>query len=150
MKSALWCRRSKPPSKVYSGNRLSILFPRQTADGTTWSQTSWKTRTHWNVIDDRATKGNAWAVDLIASWGRVVSSRNFAFDTSNDNIMRQSYYYLTPRWTTISFTILTFNLSNFSRKVISKISTQPHTIVKQICFTSGNVLFKLLFSLSKN
>ena len=31
-----------------------------------------------------------------------------------------------------------------------KISVQPHTIVKQICFPNGNVLFLLLFSLSKN
>ena len=35
-----------------------------------------------------------------------------------------------------------------------KISAQPHTIVKQICFPNGNVLFLLLFlllfSLSKN
>ena len=31
-----------------------------------------------------------------------------------------------------------------------KISAQPHTIVKQICFPNGNVLFLSLFSLSKN
>ena len=31
-----------------------------------------------------------------------------------------------------------------------KISAQPHTIVKQICFPDGNVLFLSLFSLSKN
>ena len=31
-----------------------------------------------------------------------------------------------------------------------KISSQPHTIVKQICFPNGNVLFLSLFSLSKN
>ena len=31
-----------------------------------------------------------------------------------------------------------------------KISAQPHTIVKQIFFPNGNVLFLLLFSLSKN
>ena len=31
-----------------------------------------------------------------------------------------------------------------------KISAQPHTIIKQICFPNGNVLFLLLFSLSKN
>ena len=33
---------------------------------------------------------------------------------------------------------------------LGKISAQPHTIVKQICFLNGNVLFLLLFSLSKN
>ena len=31
-----------------------------------------------------------------------------------------------------------------------KISAQPHTIVKQICFPNGNVLFLSLFSLFKN
>ena len=31
-----------------------------------------------------------------------------------------------------------------------KISAQPHTIVKQICFPNGNLLFLSLFSLSKN
>ena len=31
-----------------------------------------------------------------------------------------------------------------------KISAQPHTIVKQICFPNGNVLFLSLFPLSKN
>ena len=33
---------------------------------------------------------------------------------------------------------------------LGKISAQPHTIVKQIWLPSGNVLFLLLFSLSKN
>ena len=31
-----------------------------------------------------------------------------------------------------------------------KVSAQPHTIVKQICFPNGNVLFLSLFSLFKN
>ena len=31
-----------------------------------------------------------------------------------------------------------------------KFSAQPHTIVKQICFPNGNVLFLSLFSLFKN
>ena len=31
-----------------------------------------------------------------------------------------------------------------------KISAQPPTIVKQICFPNGNILFLSLFSLSKN
>ena len=34
--------------------------------------------------------------------------------------------------------------------IIGKISAQPHTIVKQICFPNGNVLFLSLLSLSKN
>ena len=34
--------------------------------------------------------------------------------------------------------------------MFGKISAQPHTIVKQICFPNGNVLFLSLFSLSKN
>ena len=34
--------------------------------------------------------------------------------------------------------------------LFGKISVQPHTIVKQICFPNGNVLFLSLFSLSKN
>ena len=33
---------------------------------------------------------------------------------------------------------------------LGKISAQPHTIVKQICFPNSNVLFLSLFSLSKN
>ena len=33
---------------------------------------------------------------------------------------------------------------------LGKISAQPHTIVKQICFPNGNVLFLLSFSLSKD
>ena len=36
------------------------------------------------------------------------------------------------------------------RIVFSKISAQPHTIVKQICFLDSNVLFLSFFSLSKN
>ena len=39
-------------------------------------------------------------------------------------------------------------MSTFSP--LGKISAQPHTIVKQICFLNGNVLFLSLFSLSKN
>ena len=35
-------------------------------------------------------------------------------------------------------------------KSFGKISAQSHTIVKQICFPDGNVLFCQLFSLSKN
>ena len=31
-----------------------------------------------------------------------------------------------------------------------KVSAQPHTIVKQICFPNGNVLFLSLFPLFKN
>ena len=31
-----------------------------------------------------------------------------------------------------------------------KVSVQPHTIAKQICFPNGNVLFLSLFSLFKN
>ena len=31
-----------------------------------------------------------------------------------------------------------------------KVSVQPHSIVKQICFPNGNVLFLSLFSLFKN
>ena len=48
-------------------------------------------------------------------------------------------------------------ISNFKRLILSLSQTrsgiltaQPHTIVKQICFPDGNVLFLSLFSLSKN
>ena len=34
--------------------------------------------------------------------------------------------------------------------LLGKVSAQPHTIVKQICFPDGNVLFSSLFSLFKN
>ena len=37
-----------------------------------------------------------------------------------------------------------------SSSIFGKISAQPPTIVKQICFPNGNVLFLSLFSLSKN
>ena len=49
------------------------------------------------------------------------------------------------------FTIRHSPLVNFLllRKV-NKISAQPHTIVKQICFPNSNVLFLSLLSLSKN
>ena len=40
--------------------------------------------------------------------------------------------------------------SSVQRTILGKISTQPHTIVKQICFPNGNVLFLSLFSLSRN
>ena len=33
---------------------------------------------------------------------------------------------------------------------LGKVSAEPHTIVKQICFPNGNVLFLSLFSLFKN
>ena len=36
------------------------------------------------------------------------------------------------------------------KSCIGKISAQPHTIFKQICFPNGNVMFLSLFSLSKN
>ena len=36
------------------------------------------------------------------------------------------------------------------RTCYGKVSAQPHTIVKQICFPNGNVLFLSLFSLFKN
>ena len=39
---------------------------------------------------------------------------------------------------------------NLDSGVSGKISAQLHTIVKQICFPNGNVLFLSLFSLSKN
>ena len=39
------------------------------------------------------------------------------------------------------------DISNLNSKVIS---AQPHTIVKQICFPNGNVLYLSLFALFKN
>ena len=36
------------------------------------------------------------------------------------------------------------------KRIKGKISAQPYTIVKQICFPNGNLLFLSLFSLSKN
>ena len=44
--------------------------------------------------------------------------------------------------------VLKFDLG--CQKRSGKISAQPHTIVKQICFPNGNVLFLSLFSLFKN
>ena len=42
------------------------------------------------------------------------------------------------------------DLKQIINRGVGKISAQPHTIVKQICFPNGNVLFLSLFSLSKN
>ena len=39
---------------------------------------------------------------------------------------------------------------NSRTRIFGKISIQPHTIVKQICFPNGNVLFLPLFSPPKN
>ena len=39
---------------------------------------------------------------------------------------------------------------NLVNTIFGKISAQPNTIVKQICFSNGNLLFLSLFSLSKN
>ena len=49
-----------------------------------------------------------------------------------------------PRWRP------DFDLRSRCQTKIGKISAQPHTIVKQICFPNGNLLFLLLSSLSKN
>ena len=40
--------------------------------------------------------------------------------------------------------------TNKKMYIMPKLGAQSHTIVKQICFPNGNVLFLLLFSLSKN
>ena len=45
---------------------------------------------------------------------------------------------------------LNVNFNCFSPKLVGKISAQPHTIVKQICFPNGNVVFLSMFSLPKN
>ena len=42
-----------------------------------------------------------------------------------------------------------FKIDGFT-DIFGKNSAEPHTIVKQICFPNGNVLFLSLFSLSKN
>ena len=42
------------------------------------------------------------------------------------------------------------DLKQIINRGVGKISAQPHTIVKQICFPNGSVLFLSLFSLSKN
>ena len=43
-----------------------------------------------------------------------------------------------------------FMIALRNKKKKGKISAQPHTIVKQICFPNGNVLFLSLFPLFKN
>ena len=58
-----------------------------------------------------------------------------------------------PDWHSNKLTAIPVSLFGFwtykeERK--RKVSAQSHTIVKQICFPNGNVLFLLLFSLSKN
>ena len=40
--------------------------------------------------------------------------------------------------------------STLISRIFGKISAQPHTVVKQICFPNGNLLFLSFFSLSKN
>ena len=41
-------------------------------------------------------------------------------------------------------------LATPNHQILGKVSAQPHTIVKQICFPNGNVFFLSLFSLFKN
>ena len=73
---------------------------KQTAEGTTWSQTSWKTRTHWNngdrnppiALDRRDANDNARAVDPIVWWRLTVSSRNVAIYLSSDYLVRQTIF----------------------------------------------------------
>ena len=71
---------------------------KQTAEGTTWSQTSRKIRTHRNngdrnppiALDRRDANGNARAVDPIVWWRLTVSSRNVAIYLSSDYLVRQT------------------------------------------------------------
>ena len=51
---------------------------------------------------------------------------------------------------TISFALHTGPSAIDQHTKRGKVSAQPHTIVKQICFPNGNVLFSSLFTLIKN
>ena len=60
-----------------------------------------------------------------------------------------------PSYMVIQFCLSLWRLqtkseSHQSYTIIGKVSAQPHTIVKQICFPNGNVLFLSLFPLFKN
>lgn len=57
----------------------------------------------------------------------------------NRALLRRGFTTDAEQWKTTDITAET-----------GKISAQSHTIVKQICFANRNVLFSLLFSLSKN
>ena len=61
------------------------------------------------------------------------------------DVLKDLFIYQLNDTPTRSTNILDLALTN-----AGKISAQPHTIVKQICFPNGNVFFLLLFSLSKN
>ena len=50
----------------------------------------------------------------------------------------------------VFFTFLNIGSKLSNSTYLGKISAQPYTIVKQICFPNGNVLFLSLLSLSKN
>ena len=50
----------------------------------------------------------------------------------------------------VFFTFLKIGSKLSNSTYLGKISAQPYTIVKQICFPNGNVLFLSSLSLSKN
>ena len=50
----------------------------------------------------------------------------------------------------VFFTFLKIGSKLSNSTDLGKISAQPHTIVKQICFPNGDVLFLSMLSLSKN
>ena len=52
--------------------------------------------------------------------------------------------------TELKAVVPTESVPSHKGETFGKVSAQPHTIVKQICFPNGNVLFFSLFSLVKN
>ena len=81
---------------------------------------------------------------LICSWLMIIQLVFKAFAVVEDNGIfqstRQMFFFQTLAW----------NRTLDSSSVYGKVSAQPNTIVKQICFPNGNVLFLSLFSLFKN
>ena len=65
-------------------------------------------------------------------------------------VKRSLSSFLGPRFSFLWCRCYSCTLLKTVDSVSGKFSAQPHTIVKQICFPNGNVLFLSLFSLFKN
>ena len=82
----------------------------------------------------------------------VDGKENKSFEFSEWTVKVQLYEICDSVSTSISFITppLTFGKLKNIDIAAGKVSAQPHTIVKQICFPNGDVSFFSLFSLFKN
>ena len=77
-------------------------------------------------------------LELVVSFMHLTSNRSWV--RTNQNVCIWFYIYIFPYTQPGAYVL----------PPSGKVSAQPHTIVKQICFPNGNVLFLSLFSLFKN